>query len=81
MLKILAVLILLVVAVSVLGLASETVERAYASPVVLADTVTAWASRRAIPWSIAFVRPSRTTASGTCRAMWSPCWFRRHSSR
>jgi len=41
MLKMLAVLVLLVVAVSVLGLASETVERAYASPVVLADTVTA----------------------------------------
>jgi len=41
MLTMLAVLVLLVVAVSVLGLASETVERAYASPVVLADTVTA----------------------------------------
>jgi hypothetical protein len=41
MLKILAALVLLVVAVSVLGLASEIGERAYASPVVLADTVTA----------------------------------------
>jgi len=38
MLKMLAVLVLLVVAVSVLGLASEIGERAYASPVVLADT-------------------------------------------